>query len=299
MAKDNINSNFTISPSLFIGLGTNGWKILDDLRKLMFEEFGRAGLHCCRYLALETDRDKKPKDNSFPHVLESYEKITPLYITVPSVDVVKKRLQSKGEEYKHIDGLREWLDPQLINCGIERFIAGAGHIRQAGRLCLWENWETVAAGLRKSTADIKDMGNHAATDAFLRNNYFPNKHGDIQLDHSCINDSPNVYICGTLCGGTCSGTFIDVAYFVRKLIGVTNKIVMVGAGRPKVVGLFTFINTSQQTDPNKEVHAVNSWTALRELDFYYREGSRYQVKFPDGLEIDTQDDPFKPPICNR
>ena len=39
---DNKN-NFTISPCLFIELGTNGWKIPHDLRKFVIEEFERPG----------------------------------------------------------------------------------------------------------------------------------------------------------------------------------------------------------------------------------------------------------------
>lgn len=74
--------NFTISPCLFIGLGTNGWEIPHDLRKFVIEEFGRAGLPCFRYLAIETDKNKQPDDSSIPHKPEPYEEINSLYITV-------------------------------------------------------------------------------------------------------------------------------------------------------------------------------------------------------------------------
>ena len=288
---DATNNNFTISPSLFIGLGTNGWRILDDIRKLMFEEFGRAGLPCCRFLALETDQGKKADDSFLPHVPKPYEKITPLYITVPSVDVVKKRLHSKTEGDDHIDGMREWLDTRLINRGILAFNAGAGNLRQAGRLCLWENWDMVNDGLDKAISDIKDAGNQMQADAFLRQ-YYSSRHDDAQIPQSFIDDTPKVYICGTLCGGTCSGAFIDVAYFVKKLLGGDAGIGMLGVGKPKVIGLFTFIDSKNMIKPAKKVHVVNSWTALRELDFYYQGGSRYKVKFPNGLEIDTQNEPF-------
>ncbi|MCS1410861.1 MAG: hypothetical protein M2R45_04056 [Verrucomicrobia subdivision 3 bacterium] len=293
MTDNKTDSDFTISPSLFIGLGTNGWQILDDLRKLMFEEFGRAGLPCCRYLALETDAGKKPDNSLLPNEPAPYEKIDPRYITLPSVDIVKKRIQSKSGEHGYVDGLSEWLDPRLINNqGTKSFTAGAGHIRQAGRLCLWENWDSVAEGLEKSIQAIKDPIHHSEADAFLRDDYFPSKHSDAQVpSQSFINDAPKVYICGTFCGGTCSGTFIDVAYFVNELLGIRNRSAMRGGNQSKVIGLFTFID-NKSLKPNKKVHLINSWAALRELDFYCQGSSSYQAKLPDGRDIETSDEPF-------
>ena len=43
-----------IKPTLFIGLGTTGLKILKSLRQLMFEEYGQEGLPIFRYVSIET-----------------------------------------------------------------------------------------------------------------------------------------------------------------------------------------------------------------------------------------------------
>lgn len=289
MAED--NDKFTIRPCLFIGLGTNGWEILQELRKFVIEEFGKAGLPCFRYLAIETDKNKAPDDGFIPHNPKPYEEIKPLHITVADVDNVQQQMKgSDGQD----SSLKDWLDNRLIERGQKSYEAGAGNLRQAGRLCLWKNWKNkVRRELIESIEAIHDAGNILAANKFLREEYFPDKHPGTDLPaKSLVKIQPKVYICGTLCGGTCSGAFIDVAYFVSELLGIRRESAMMEGGRPEVIGLFTVMDDVHSKDPKYKVPSVNCWTALRELDFYYLEKSRYYVKFPDGQEIDTLDAPF-------
>ena len=289
MAED--NDKFTIKPCLFIGLGTNGWEILQELRKFVFEEFGRAGLPCFRYLAIETDKNKEPDNGFIPHNPEPYEEIKPLHITVANVDNVQQQMKgSDGQD----SSLKDWLDNRLIERGQKSYEAGAGNLRQAGRLCLWQNWKNkVRRELIASIQAIRDADNIRAANTFLREKYFPHKHPGTDLPtKSLVKIQPNVYICGTLCGGTCSGAFIDVAYFVSELLGIRRDSAMMGGSRPEVIGLFTIMDDVHSKDHTHQVPGVNCWAALRELDFYYQEKSRYKVKFPDGQEIDTLDEPF-------
>lgn len=284
------NDKFTIRPCLFIGLGTNGWEILQELRKFVLEEFGKAGLPCFRYLAIETDKNKAPDDGFIPHNPKPYEEIKPLHITVANVENVQQQMKgSNGQD----SSLKDWLDNRLIERGQKSYEAGAGHLRQAGRLCLWENWLMVHRELFASIEAIRGKNNIEDANKFLREEYFPRKHpGAILPAKSLVKIQPKVYICGTLCGGTCSGALIDVAYFVSELLGIRRDGVMMGGGRPEIIGLFTIIDNVRQKQPEHKEHGVNCWTALRELDFYYQDKSRYQVTFPDGNKINTLDEPF-------
>ena len=83
-----------------------------------------------------------------------------------------------------------------------------------------------------------------------------------------------------------------MAYFVSKLLGVRRGIAVMGGGHPEVIGLFTVIDDVRQKQPEHKEHGINCWAALRELDFYGQDKGRYQVKFPDGIKIDTLDEPF-------
>ena len=104
--------SFSLSPCLFIGIGTNGWRIIDDLRQLFFEEFGVGGLPCFRYIAIESNAGRLPDDSFLPHVPKPYETIRPVYITIPDISVIQKRIDPKlDQEFK--PGLKDWLDPRL------------------------------------------------------------------------------------------------------------------------------------------------------------------------------------------
>ena len=46
----------------------------------------------------------------------------------------------------------------------------------------------------------------------------------------------NVYVVGTLCGGSCSGMLIDMAYLIRSILGVGNA--------NNVYGIFTMYDRS-------------------------------------------------------
>lgn len=284
--------SFSVSPCLFIGLGTNGWQILNDLRKLTFEEFGRAGLPCFRYLGIETDVRNR-SDNSFlPHTPEDDEVIHPIYTTIPDISVVKRRIDPKCPD-EYVEGLEAWLDPGLIDRGNKSYESGAGHIRQAGRLCLWENWEDTRNRIRSALDDIRDSTNKALTEEFLRNDYIKRKQIDLgSSGGSLVEITPKIYIFGTLCGGTCSGTFLDIAYFVSQQLGIRGRSGLRTGKHPEVIGMFTVIDTLRETQPDHLRHVVNCWAALRELDFYYQPKTTYRAQFPDRLRIETNDEPF-------
>lgn len=55
----------------------------------------------------------------------------------------------------------------------------------------------------------------------------------------------------------CSGTFIDVAYFVSELLGIQRDSAMIGGGRPEVIALFTVIDDVHSKDQNYKVPGVN------------------------------------------
>ena len=45
-----------IQPSLFVGIGTTGLRIVQFLRRFVFEEFGVPGLPFFRYLVIESEK---------------------------------------------------------------------------------------------------------------------------------------------------------------------------------------------------------------------------------------------------
>ena len=286
---------FSIHPCLFIAIGTNGWRILQELRQLIYEEFGQGGLPCFRYIGIESDSGKKPDNSFLPHSPKIYEHVAPVYISIPDVSVVRHRLDPSLSQ-EHIPGMVEWLDTNLIERGNRSYQAGAGNSRQAGRMCLWTNWKQFRESIAEGLDWLRQPDHHQETEEFLRRDYFGKKrHGVRTPADSLINSAPKVYLFGTLCGGTCSGTFIDIAYYVSRELGLLadlRRSIRRGVADPEVIGLFTITDLRRVNDDENRKTVVNCWAALRELDFHYQRQGRYYATYPGESLMDTPNEPF-------
>ena len=99
-------------------------------------------------------------------------------------------------------------------------------------------------------------------------------------------DGINVYVVGTLCGGTCSGMLIDMAYLLRNLIGTGNA--------NEVNGIFTMYDqlSAGSTEDDTATRAANCYASLSELNFYNHTKTMYNVTFPNGLRVNTPQKPY-------
>ena len=267
-----------IKPTLFVGLGTTGTEILKTLRKLMSEEFKNSGLPLFRYIAIET-RETETGDN--PRHAEDYEQITVVNATIEDTAPIDKKLDSNQPNYNPY--LADWLNRPLLN-KIQSFRDGARNIRMAGRLCLWENWRQIQRTLASANANIIDPANRNYTLDLLTQHYKA-KHLDVPDSLVDLNGI-NAYVVGTLCGGSCSGMLIDMAYFLRHLLG--------GSIHNKIYGVFTMFDrlSAEDTAEDISVHAANCYAGLSELNYYNHTGTTYDVTFPNNQRVNTTQNPF-------
>ena len=276
-----------INPALFIGLGSTGLEILKKLQGLVYEEYGVPSLPIFRYVAFETNQSVKTTQDS---------QIVLIHPTIGSTDAVNAAIK-KGERNYY-----DWLDKSVLNIPGGMFVSGAGNIRMAGRLCLWENWQSLASDRTKPGCAVVLQSAHDAITADSNRTKTTQMLGRIYKDWGKpipdmgiqIEPKPNVYIVGTLCGGTCSGMFIDIAYYVKHLFGLWQK--DIGGERAKVVGIFTVYDDkglNAATTDTARNHSANCWAGLLEYDYYCHRISRYQMAFPDGTPpIDTNERPL-------
>ena len=267
-----------IKPTLFIGLGTTGIKILKSLRQLIFEEYGQEGLSIFRYVAIETDGAVDGTDGGL------IDGIQVIRATIPATAPISNKLDPTQPESVYNEHLEKWLNPELLNY-ISTFMAGAANIRMAGRLCLWENWDVVnqtldGARMAISAPDTMQKALTTLTD------HYQAKGQPVPDDGPIDSSGVNVYIVGSLCGGSCSGMLIDVAYFCRHLLGT-------GATK-NVYGIFTMFDEGQAAGTNvaTSVRAANCFAALWELNYYNHVDTTYNITFPSGHEIRTSKTPF-------
>lgn len=279
-----------IRPTLFVGLGTTGTNILKYLRRLIFEEYERAGLPIFRYVSVETDKSESGEDPGLrlTNHMTDYERLTVARATIADTTAIEHKITLGDPLYN--ENLAEWLDPELLRIGERSFEAGAKNVRMAGRLCLWENFAQVEQTLTTEYGAIIAPANMTAAGAFLKKHY---ARKGVTPDGQLIDPSAiDIYLVGSLCGGTCSGTLIDVAYFFHSIFASGNGGDGGGAAaNSKIYGIFTMYDSEQATDVNNSVRAANCYGSLWELNFYNHKDITYSITFPSGRSVESIKDP--------
>ncbi len=132
---------------------------------------------------------------------------------------------------------------------------GAGGQPVYGRVGLWANEVNVRTKIRQLYAQIDG------------------------------NAGTNIYIVGSLVGGTGSGVCLDVAYMVRETTKNDN-----------IYGLFLLPNRVDIGVTAKMMGYENAYTSLKSIDFYSKSdgnGNWYKCTMPSGTKIDHKGAPYK------
>jgi Tubulin like len=171
--------------------------------------------------------------------------------------------QGEFERQSPYDHIRRWLPPQLIR-NVKAIEDGAGGIRPVGRLAFFHNYRKIKAAIE--TAENRTRG-----------------HSQAMLGQGFSVDSGlNIFVVGSLCGGTGSGMFLDVAYALRHAYGdIENKLVGYWVVSPELYGDTPSMN-------------ANVYAALKELNHYAASNTSFQATYdPQQLvNIDESRPPF-------
>lgn len=288
----NRGANMEIRPTLYVGLGTTGVEILTDLRELNLQEYGQAGLPIFRYVSIETDETNYGRDlyldgdriqgwyeGGTPKIQKglkpkSYEVNDVVHTSIPYTDPIRERIDPESPVYDKY--LAKWLDERILGSeSVKLAGAGAGNLRMAGRLSLWEKWNNkVRPKLTQAYHAFLHPDHKNDAEGFLKNHF----NSAINVD----NQKHNVFLVGTLCGGTCSGMLLDIAYYFRHI----------GNANTRIYGIFTMYNEGLALGGDSSILLANCYASLVELDYYKRPETRYEVRFPNGSYIDTSEAPF-------
>lgn len=219
-----------VAPSLFVGLGGSGRDILREIKRRLRAIYGGALPGVYQFLYVDT----APLTNRPGQEPLGQDEYVSLGECNPAEVAAHRELYPQ---------IAAWLpDPSP---GITSALYGAGQRRYIGRMALFMRFPAVSEALSHKLADMRAI---AAIET-------------LRLQGYQVNDrTPQVFVFGSLAGGTGSGIFLDVAYLIREL---APEVFLSGAFCLSDVFYPVLKNFN-----NRRRAEANCFAALLELDYF-------------------------------
>lgn len=278
MATNNVSPNNEVvraeaqklSPTLIIGLGGTGGDVLLRIRKKFFEKFG--GIEefpIVSYLWFDTDKNYKDVGAKQFAKKVDFSNTEERLITISDTGSITSHLDQAV--YANI---ASWW-PTGLNV-IPRLDDGAGQYRPYSRLGLFYHYARPETSIRQSISDaLGRIQSPAAIQKVMSSPKLRRLKYDAEIQSL---GTRNVYIIGSLAGGTGSGLFIDIAKIVKAI-------------DPDVILVGFFLTSRFFPNPKPRMHA-NTYAALLEWDYY--NDHRYQANW----SLNESREPINPPLFN-
>ena len=175
-----------IRRSLFIGLGGTGMGTLLQVKKMFIDNYGEKP-PMVGFLGIDTDGGayKRELSSRYGPVRLSPEEQLPILVedARPIYNVYKEHFS--------------WLPDDNLYA-LSSMKLGAGQVRTNGRFALINNHETV---YNKITSVINEISN---------------AENSLDSKYELLSNDIEIHMVFSVCGGTGCGSFLDVAYMVRK-----------------------------------------------------------------------------------
>ena len=245
-----------INRTICIGLGGTGRDVLMRIRRLIVDRYGDLSqLPIVSFVHIDTDKAATQvsglRTGSTYHGVDlSFRDSEKVGATMTSAEVTNfvqgLERRSNYDRQGPYDHIARWFPPQLLR-NIKAVEEGAKGIRPVGRLAFFHNYQKIKTAVE--TAERRTRG-HEAT-----------------LLKSGLRIEPglNIFVVGSLCGGTGSGMFLDIAYSLRQAYGEQ------GA---QIVG---YLVISPQLYGNTSNMSANTYAALKELNYYTTPGTKFEA----------------------
>jgi len=198
MATKPSSANTTLRPRIYIGLGSTGTKIISRLRDLIDQRSTPAAKDLCVFLGItsETEReDGVSRDLDFRPL--STDELTTRDAVVAVRDSGDPAAPNFTKWWYH-ESAKPWMPPPV------RLNKGAGGSRAIGRLLLHYTFLRPNNELLTRLEGIQEL---------LDKNCSAAKKKLLNVDDATY----ECYVFGILAGGTCSGTFLDLAFLLRRI----------------------------------------------------------------------------------
>ncbi|MGI2906291.1 tubulin-like doman-containing protein [Tolypothrix sp. VBCCA 56010] len=262
-----------INRTICVGLGGTGRDVLMRIRRLIVDRYGDLNnLPIVSFVHIDTDKAATQvtgiRTGSTYHGVDlSFREAEKVSATMSSAEVtmfvegLERRSEYTG--YGPYDHIGRWFPPQLLR-NIKAVEEGAKGIRPVGRLAFFHNYQKIKTAIE--TAEKRTRG-----------------HDSLLLREGLrVEPGLNIFVVGSLCGGTGSGMFLDVAYSLRHLYGSQDA---------QIVGYLVISPELYGNTPNM---SANTYAALKELNYYSSSGTKFEACYdiPNLVYVQQPRPPF-------
>lgn len=223
-------------PSLIIGLGGTGKEVVLNLKQRFARNFGR-DLGIVRFLVIDTTLATEDREVA---ELEQRVTLSPIefcYLgNIDANDIV--------ENLRNFPYIQSWFPSSLRPGVIDR---GAAMTRAIGRLALFWRISEVINVLGTAVRNLMALAHISLTGG---------------ATSASQEQGLNIFLVTSVCGGTGSGIFLDLAYLVRDTLQQVGLL-----GVSKVTGTLVLPGAFPRASDQYNLQA-NAYAALKELDFF-------------------------------
>lgn len=245
-----------INRTICIGLGGTGRDVLMRIRRLIVDRYGDLNnLPIVSFVHIDTDKAATQvtgiRTGSTYHGVDlSFKEAEKVGATMSSNEVTMfvQGLERRSEYTRHgpYDHIARWFPPQLLR-NIKAVEEGAKGIRPVGRLAFFHNYQKIKRAIE--TGENRTRG-----------------HDSLLLKAGLkVEPGLSIFVVGSLCGGTGSGMFLDIAYALRHLYGNQS------------AKIFGYLVISPELYGNAPSMSANTYAALKELNYYSTPGTKFEA----------------------
>ena len=199
------NATRLVGPTLIIGLGGTGKDVLLRLRRLLVEHYGRLDdLPFLRFLHMDTDQTQEARQQ---YDIKAEDDPLNELIRFDTRELIDLRIPGgTGNIINNIHAypnIREWFQTKGRMYNLGDLGRGAGQVRMASRLAFYLNINAIKGAFQTAMGTLLQAG--VADQAR-------------KLEFSFNPENRNVYVVGSMAGGTGSGVFIDVGFLLKQVL---------------------------------------------------------------------------------
>lgn len=249
-------------PTILVGVGGTGAEILSRVRRFVEETYdGLDKFPIISFLWIDTDKGYKVTN---PEAAGSpFKDAEKCHATVTGTEAT-----TRLTDMDRFPWIQKWF-PEELERNISSLEAGAGQIRACGRFAFFCNYSKVQSYFSQALNRVKG-----------KESYMLDRYG-IKV----LSNRVNVFVTGSISGGTGSGMLIDLGYCIRHWLQ--------GEGSSEITAIVPMPNAFAGISVGEGVIA-NGYAALMELNYFSDDRTEFIEKYSssDMDEIRSSEPPF-------